>query len=198
MKTKSKQSKILIVFATILCCIISLNSFSQNGPAVVVPDVRDFEGTWVGTNTDGRTVTLTLSAPSNCSLLIDGVPFNSNANNHSASNNIVSYRLPEYSPKYVADHGLPTTNAITIRLYTQNGKSNITAPAPSNTVSNNGSLVVSTVEQIYTGIAVIVVNANPRTMDLYIDLNNFSSTRPAVDITSQDGNSIHYCSLVKQ
>lgn len=184
MKTKPKQSKFLIALATILCCIISVNSFGQN----TIPSLQDFHGTWVGQNVDGRNVSVTLTSDWRCNFTVSGQSL-------SVNNPVIAYRLPDY-----LGASQPTSPQITIKFFTQGAISGIRVAASSNNASssiNDHSLSVNTVEQIYTGLAVISSTTTGQLqMAIYMDPQNFTSVPPALDPDPSQNRP--YCTLVKQ
>ncbi len=182
MKTKTDtKSKILIVSAAILCCAIS--AFSQNQ---IIPSMQDFQGTWIGNNIDGRVVSVTLTSDWKSTFTVSGVPLIS-------SNPVIAYRLPQYLSASPI-----TSPEITIKFYTQGAIDGVRIAANNNasaTLSDN-SVSVNTIEQIYTGLAMISFNSSGQLeMALYMDAQNFTTVPPALDV---DASNKLYCTLTKQ
>jgi hypothetical protein len=168
MKTKTKpQLKILIVFAAILCCIFSLNSFAQNP---IVPTMQDFIGTWVGANQDGMPVEVKLNSNWSCEFKVNGAPVHAN-------NPVTGYRLPQYSPRAIAENGAPAAPEILVKFYTRNAIAGVRTDAAASASNNSSTITDTSVEQVYSGIAVIAFNNNTQRneLTLYLDINNFSS-----------------------
>lgn len=182
MKTKTKpQWKVLIAFAAILCCVISASAQTP-----IIPTFDDFHGTWIGPTPTGENVSVTLAANGACNFNVNGSPLN-------AGNTIVGYRLPQYSPKAIADNGAPSASEIVIKFFTQNAIAGVRTAA-SSPASNSSTVTDNSVEQIYTGYAVISRDASGHDeMTLYLDVLHFSSAPPS----SSDG-SAPYCTLIKQ
>src|SRR5690242_17650436 len=171
MKTKTKsRTKILFVLAVFFCCFVSLNSFGQN---TFIPTQQDFHGTWTGVTPDGNTVEIKLNPNSSCEFKVSGVPIH-------PANPVTGYRLPQYAPKFVEQNGSPSAPEIFIKFYTRNAISGIRASAPASS-TNSSAVTDNSVEQVYSGIAVISQNASGQSeMKLYLDVNNFSSTAPVL------------------
>ena len=214
MKTKTKtHASFLFALATILCCMLSVNSFGQT-PG---PDQTDFYGTWQGTDVNGNTVEIILNANSTCVVNINGTP------NH-AGNPIQAFRLPEYAVStvstttqsnnsnnnsavtFVSDAdmasasgpsaGGPVSSPFsgpqrTIKFFTQDGLRGI--PAPVHTSAHdpllanpdpNSVAIATSVQQIYTGLALVSINGSGQyEMALFINMDQFSSVPPAVDFS---------------
>lgn len=192
MKTKTNpQSKILIVFAAILCCIVSTNSFGQNA---IIPIFQDFHGTWVGTNVNGIPVEITLTSDWKCTFnTANNLPMHSD-------NPVVAYRMPQYFPKTLADNGPPTSPEITIKFYTQNAMSGILVARNSTNTPSVGDNSVNTnmIEQVYIGLALLSQNTSGQMeMELYLDAVNYQSAPPVLS-SAPDANNVPYCVLVKQ
>ena len=187
MKTKTKlQSKILIAFAISLCCFVSVNSFGQNS---FVPTKQDFHGTWVGATPTGNTIELKLNSNSSCEFKVNGAPVH-------LDNPVTAYRLPQYNPKTIAESGPPSAPEIFIKFYTRDALNGIRAAVP-NTNANSSTVTDNSVEQVYSGIAVLSLNSSTNRYDmaLYLDIDNFSSVSP--DVTGTDA-AAPYCILSLQ
>ena len=190
MKTK-RNTHFKIMLTAIVCCIISLTSFGQTP---IIPTFQDFQGTWVGVNADGRPVEITLTSDWRCAFNTDNnVPMHSD-------NPVVAYRMPQFSPKSLADNGPPTSPEIMIKFYTQNAMNGVLVARNSNNALPVGdnSLSTNMIEQVYMGVAVITQNSSGQMeMELYLDAVNYQSAPPVVN-SSPDGSSTPYCVLVRQ
>ncbi len=186
MKTKTKpQFKTIIAFAIFLSCIVSLNSFGQNS---YVPTLQDFYGTWVGTNQEGNSVEVKLNSNWSCEFKVNGTPVHAN-------NPVTGYRLPQYSPRAIAENGSPAAPEILIKFYTRNAIAGVRTDAAASASNNSSTITDNSIEQVYSGIAVIAFNNNTQRneLTLYLDINNFSSGA-ALDTD----NATPYCVLIIQ
>jgi hypothetical protein len=171
------------------CGVSNFSVFSATATFVADPSVFPvsvFPGTWMGVDQASNHVTLTLTSTWICSMEINGVPVHSNSNN----SNIVGFRLPQYYTSSAS--GGPAGAEKVIKFYTQNAIEGIMAPAPSNTSAMaSNSLVTGQVQQTFTGLAVVSLNASGQyELRLYMDFNNFTSV-PAVEHTvAPDGNPV--------
>ena len=222
MKTKTKpQWKTVLALAAILYCLNSVVSFAQS-PG---PDKADFYGTWVGTDLNGNTIEIILNANSSCTFSINSLPDHSgnpikafrlpeyaalNTNTTATTNAALS---TQPSADDNNSGGAPVTNSPftgpqrTIKFFTQNAMRGIMAtvsgdphaPQSSNPDPNSMSLT-STVQAIYTGLALITVNGlGQYEMALYMDIDHFSTEPPAVDFSINPiGDIPVYANLIRQ
>lgn len=146
------------------------NNFTTSNSSSIPLSV--FHGTWVGTSQRGDHIQLVLGNRWNSALTINGSPDHAN-------NAILGYRLPEYNPTYIAENGPPSSEKLTIKFFTNNAIHGILAPSSSPSSSQNITLAENTVQQIYTGQAVVTLNSSGQyQMVIYVDMDNFSSVSP--------------------
>ncbi len=170
--------------------LVAIATFALSAATLKAQTIQDFHGNWKGLSQSGDSIEITLNPNWSCVFKINNVQV-------FANNAIVVYRLPGYHSSLAASFvdGDPQL----IRFYTQNAMQGILAPGTQ--VQSNQE--ANGVPQTYTGRSKIYTDNNGATvMDLFIEVQTFSSNPPYIYLgSSDDANEIEptlpWCQLVK-
>jgi hypothetical protein len=186
--------------------VYSQSSYFTSDPSIVPISV--FYGTWAGVDQNGNAIEIFFNQNGIGSFTINGIPTDQN-------NPIVAYRLPQYMmqsasalnpDELVNSAGEEATVSAAspqrvIKFYSDNaihGKAG--HPAIANNSSSGNSLVLNSIPEIYTAVALVSQNGfGLYEMSLFVDLSQFSAQPPAVDFTQNPlGDIPPYAVLIKQ